>query len=524
MDNLQTLILLMFAAAILVGLAQKIRVPYPIALVLGGTFLGFIPRLPTINFDPNQILTIVLPPILYYAAFSISFREFKRNWREIFSLALGLVVVTTIVIAIIFKWLFPQYSWALAFAFGAIVSPPDAVAATTILKRFAIGPRLLNILEGESLINDASAIVLYKLSVAALLSGDFSFSEGGLEFVKVVSGGIIIGFILGILMQRFSFHYLDPVAGVVFSLTTPYITYILADFLGVSGVLAVVVNGLIASQIIPSHHSSLRRILGFVTWDIFVIFLNCFVFILIGLQLRTLTNVMTMEQVILYSGYALLISLVMIVVRMGWVYAKNGISYLRGNEHQDSAHHSHPLNEAALIGWAGMRGIVSLVAALALPFTLPDGVPLEGRNVVIFMTFVVILLTLLIPGFTLSLAIRWLKIHHPFQHQDAHRARKRLVKVAEEKIEHLHISSAISDGEFDFLKTYFILQRHVFEIFTSSQKKFQNLEIARLKVIQAQRKELLEMWKQREIDDKLLSQLEHELDVQETLVVRAEIN
>lgn len=526
MDNLQILIILMFAAALLVGIAQKIQMPYPIALVLGGTAIGFIPGLPAIYFDPNLILVIVLPPILYYAAFGISFREFKSNWRTIFSLALGLVFVTTFVVGVIFKWMFPEFSWALAFAFGAIVSPPDAVAATTILKRFNISSRLLTVLEGESLINDASALVLYKLAIVALLSGTFSLSEGSMEFVKVVTGGVIVGFVLGFIIQRFSRHYLDPVVGVVFSFTIPYVTFILANAMGVSGVLAVVVNGLIGSQILLTHHSSQRRILGYAAWDIIVILLNCFVFILIGLQLSAITTAMTIQQIALLTAYALLITFAMIVVRMIWVYARSGISYLQAlGDPKASKLCPQILRDAAIIGWSGMRGIVSLTAALALPLVLPNGMPLNGRNEVIFMTFAVIFITLLLPGFTLSPLIRAFKIHsHAESHGTVHRVRKQLAKTAEEKIHHLHASNTISDEERNFLTTYFNMQRNVFEISTSEQKKFQNLESSRLKVIQEQRKKLLELWEQFEVDDKLLSHLEHELDLEETRAARAKLS
>lgn len=321
-ENLQSILLLLFAAVLFVGIAQKFRVPYPIALVFGGTLIGFIPGIPFIEFNPNVILVIVLPPILYYAAFGIAFREFQRNWKDIFSLALGLVVFTTVIIGVIFKGMFPQFPWALCFAFGAIVSPPDAISATTILKRFSLSPRLLSLLEGESLINDATAIVLYRLATLALLSGSFSFAEGGIEFLQVVVGGVILGLGLGFLLQTLSRLYLEPVLGVVFSFTIPYSTYIIANLIGVSGVIAVVVNGLVGSRILLTHHSSLRRVLGYATWDIFIILLNCFVFILIGLQLKNITSVMTIQQMILYSGYAVFIFLVMLVVRFIWVYAQ----------------------------------------------------------------------------------------------------------------------------------------------------------------------------------------------------------
>lgn len=524
MDSFQTFILLMFAAAILVGISQKIHVPYPIILVLGGAAIGFNPAQLPFYFDPNLILVIVLPPILYYAAFEISNREFKQNIKEILSLALGLVFFTTFVIGFLFKWLFPELPWALAFAFGAIISPPDATATTAILKRFAISSRLLTILEGESLINDASALVLYKLAVTALLSGVFSFSEGSIDFVKETSGGIVVGLALGYLMQQFSKNYLDPIVGVVFSFTIPYITYIIANQLGVSGVLAVVVNGLLGTQVLIRHYSSLRRVLGYAAWDIYIILMNCFVFILLGLQLRTLTSMMTIKQMAFYTGYGFLITFAMLAIRMIWVYTRNGYAYIKAlYSPKSSTLCPQILRESTLIGWSGMRGIVSLAAALALPYTLPNGAPLEGRNEVVFITFVVILLTLLIPGLTLPTLIKLLKIHHQPEHHTAFRVRKQLIEVANEVIHSLHISKKISDTECDFLKLYFSLKFRMLDISTSEQKNLQHLETARSMVIQELRNELFEKWERFEIDDKLLVQLEHELDVEETTFTRAEL-
>lgn len=522
MTDFDTFIILVFAAVILVGLTQKIHIPYPIALVLGGTAIGFTPFRPAVPFDPNLILMIVLPPLLYYAAYGISFREFKSNINEILSLALGLVVFTMLVIGLIFKWLFPELPWALAFTFGAIVSPPDAIAATAILNRFTISNRLKTVLEGESLVNDASALVLYKLAVTAVLSGVFSYSDGAIEFAKTVSGGITLGTILGFILQNFSKRYLDPVLGAVFSFTIPYTTYIIATFLGVSGVLAVVVNGLIGSHMLITHYSPLRRILGHASWDIFCILLNCFVFVHIGLHLQTLTMLMTINQVILYSGYAALITLAMIAVRMVWVYTKSGFSYWRAL-HSPNSHSLCPqiLREAALVGWSGMRGIVSLVAALALPLALPNGMPLEGRNEVIFITFVVILLTLLIPGLTLPVLIRMLRIHQHSDQWELLKVRRMLAAAAEEAVNRLYALKTISDEEFEFLQMYLTLQSKA--LASSADRKSRALDKARSLVIQEKRKHLLALWERLEINDTILSQLEQELDIEETQNVRAEL-
>lgn len=524
MDSLQTFFSLLFTAVLLVGIAQKLRTPYPIALVIGGAALGFIPEMSPIQFDPNFILVIVLPPILYYAAFETSIREFTQNWKNIFSLALGLVFVTTLVVGVIFKWMFPQFPWPLAFAFGAIVSPPDAIAATTILKRFKITPKLIALLEGESLINDASALVLYKLSVVALLSGSFSLLEGSAHFVFTAAGGIALGIVLGFLAHLISRYFLEPVLSVVFSFLIPYLIYITAQTLQTSGVLAVVVSGLIGSRLLLTHHTSLRRVLGHATWDIFIILLNCLVFILIGLQLRTILELFTVEQIALYSLYALIIAFIMVAIRMAWIYTISIVPYIKALK-SPNANMLCPkiLKESALVGWSGMRGIVSLAAAIGLPLAFDDGRPLDGRYEVIFITFVVILLTLLIPGLSLPAFIRWLDIQHHPATDSMSKIRKRLGKIAEEKLNHLFRIENVTENECQFLKDYFKTQLHVFELSHATQTEVQNIEHARLKVIQAQRQLLIDLWKLKEIDDRLLSHLESELDMIEVHSARAEL-
>lgn len=504
MTGLETVFLLLFAAVLLVGIAQKFHIAYPVALVLGGIAIGFIPGLPTINFDPDTILLIVLPPILYYAAFGLSFREFQKNWKVIFSLALSLVVFTTAVIGILFKWFFPDYSWGLAFAFGAIVSPPDATTVTVILKRFKTAPRLVALLEGESLINDASAIILYKLAITSVLAGSFSLWDGSFDFFQMVFGGVLLGFILGFLLQNFSKRYLEPVLGVVFSFTIPYITFVLAGLLQFSGVLAVVVNGLIGSRVLLHHPSSLRRVLGYAVWDIFIILLNCFVFIIIGLQLKTITSMMTVHQMFLYSTYGIVIAFAMLLIRLAWIIPRTTIAQ------------GKPVwREAFLIGWSGMRGIVSLSLAIALPYGI------EGRNEVVFITFIVIFLTLTIPALTLPFLIRKLGIEEESKFGE-HKVREELLKVAESTLSHYLKSQKISQKEFDFLKSYISFQHELAEL-AHAEENLQNSEMIRLKILQAQRKKLLELWEMQEIDDKLLTHMEGELDIAEVHIARAEL-
>jgi CPA1 family monovalent cation:H+ antiporter len=523
MKHVEIVFFLLLAAILLVGIAQKIRLPYPLVLILGGAVISFTPGLDNIYFDPNLVLLMFVAPILYYSAFGISFREFQHNQKAIFSLALGLVAFTTIVVGAIFKWIFPDYSWALAFAFGAIVSPPDAIAVTSILKRFNMNSRLITLLEGESLINDASAIVIYKIALVALLTGTSSLHEGISEFFYVVIGGIIIGTSFGFLFQTFAKRYLEPALGVVFSLTIPYVTYAAADLLDVSGVLAVVVNGLIGARILHTHHAALRRVIGYAVWDIFIILLNCVVFILIGLQVRTIAGQMTTYEIINYSTFALLIAFAMVLIRMIWVYGRAAILYMKAERRRDASKRCPQiLRESAIIGWAGMRGIVSLAVALALPFTLPNGEPLAGRNEVVFITFMVILITLLIPGLTLPRLIHWLKLH-PINKDDnsEKRIRKLLAQHADETIVSFFETKMINEMEYRFLKDYFRLQHEALEL--AHEEDMSNIEFVRRKVIHLQRIKLMDSWKAYEIDDNLLSHLENELDMLETHIARAQL-
>lgn len=520
MNGFQILILLMSASILLVGIAQKIRIPYPVGLVIGGGILGFLPGLDSIELEPHLILTVVLPPILYYGAFWTSFHEFKQNISDIFSLALGLVIITTLVVGIIFKWFFPELPWALAFVFGAIVSPPDAVAATSILQRFSIGSRLLTVLEGESLINDASALVIYRIALTALLAGTFSFFNASVEFVKVAAGGVLIGIATGYLIQTFARLYLGPVVGVMFSFTIPYMTYILADALDFSPVLAVVINGLIGARILIKHQTAQRRIFGYAAWDIFIILLNCFVFILIGLQLSSIISKMTNQEIFLYSGYGVMITFAMIGIRMIWIYFQHGMPYLR-KKNQDL--HSQTLREVAIMGWSGMRGIVSLTIVLALPYTLPDGYPLIGRDIIIFITFIVILLSLIIPGLTLPAFLRFLNIRTQPKTEHMILVRKRLGKFGIEQIERLTKEGSLSDDESAFLSNYFNNLNKIMEI-SSNHADMPNLEWARRKVLQEQRQLLIHLWEAGEVDDQLLRSIGRELDLEEVHLARAEIS
>lgn len=526
MGSLETLTLLMSIATILVAVSQQLRIPYPLALVLGGALLGFTTSLSAINFDPYTMLVIVLPPLLYYAAFSIPFKEFWKNLQEILGLALGLVLVTTVLIGLLFKWLFPELPWALAFTFGAIISPPDAIAATTVLKLFSINTRLLTVLEGESLINDATGLVLYKLAVVALLSGTFSVSAGTLDFFKVAFGGIVVGAIVGYPLQELSRRYFDPILTVIFSFLIPYITYLIADALEISGVLAVVTCALIGSRMLMTISSSTTRLVGWLAWDVFIILLNCFIFILMGLQLRGIVDRLTIEKALVYIGYGFLITLAMIAIRFFWIYAR---TYLASLSKSNAAKRHKAYSNALIMSWSGMRGIVSLTIALALPYQMLDGTPLKGRDEVLFLTFVVILLTLLITGLTLSPLMKVLNIQ--CIEDDLDRCtdsdlntlviRQELTRVAQEEIHNLLKLKTINEQERDFLLDYFHTHHQMLEISSKTKTHAASLEVARIKVLAKKREHLVEMWEQNIIDDQVLNALEREIDLDEAYLARA---
>jgi len=521
MDALFAFVFFMFVAVLLVGGAQKISLSYPIALILGGGVLGMIPGLAPVDIDPTILLVVVLPPILFYAAYSIAFKEFIHYLKDIFYLAIVLVGITTLVAGALFKWLFPELPWSLAFTFGAIVSPPDAVAATAILKRFAISSRLKTILEGESLINDASGLVIYKFAVVALMTGHFSLKEASFHAFYAGIVGITIGLICGYLFNKLA-AYLNPVLAVVNSFIIPYMTYCLADFLNASGVLAVVSCGLLGSRMLITQLSPLTRVLAWAAWDILIILLNCFIFILIGLDFGQIVQKMPLSQILLFSGYGILITLAIILVRFICIYARRGIVHLLLLRNPALLNENRVFLKHALISsWAGMRGIVSLTAALAIPLTRPDGTYVEGRDIVIFLTFEVIFLTLVIPGLTLAGLVKWLKIAPTRILSKLVQARKKLADTAIDEIQHLHTIKQLNEEERELLNMYFH-SRHKINEFSSISEEHK-VEQMRHHIVRKQRESLVQMWRKNEIDDDLMSRLERELDLEESHLARGEI-
>ena len=441
MHPIENFVLLFTIVVALASVARRFGVPYPIVLVLGGLGLGFVPGLPRVRLDPDIVFLLFLPPVLYFAAVFTSFRDFRANLRPISLLAVGLVFTTTTAVGIVAHEAI-GLSWGAAFALGAIVSPPDAVAATTITRRLGIPQRIVTILEGESLVNDATALVAYRMAVAAVMTGLFSPWDAALRFVLVAVGGIAVGLAVGWIAGQLRRRVDDPPVQMTLSLLTPFASYLPAEALHVSSVLAVVTTGLYIGGI-RLLLSPATRIQAFAVWEVVIFLLNGFIFILIGLQLPGIMRELDVYPLARLIGWASLVSLTVVVVRFLWVFPTTYVSRALFRRLRERDPYP-PWRGVFVIAWTGMRGVVSLAAAFALPFMLPSGQAFPSRDLILFLTFGVILVTLVLQGLLLPLILRWLGIADPDAvRREEREARMRAADAAIARLQEL----AAQDGQ-----------------------------------------------------------------------------
>ena len=403
-------------AAILgvIMLAKKIRVAYPVLLVLAGLGISFIPGIPTLHIEAELIFVIFLPPLLYEASWSISWKELWKWRRIITSFAFIVVFFTALSVALVANHFIPGFSLALGFLLGGIVSPPDAVSAGAILKFVKVPRRFSSILEGESLLNDASSLIIFRFALIAVATGQFIWQEAALSFTWMVFGGVGIGLLVGfIIMKLHNYLPTDVNSDIVLTLLTPYVIYIAAEEVHSSGVLAVVSGGLLLSQYRLKFLSSSSRLRSVNVWESLVFILNGLVFMLIGLDLPEITAGLEKTGIWPAIGYGLLITAVLIVARIVSAIAAV-VTTLIARNFITVADASNPGIKAPMVlGWSGMRGVVSLAAALSIPVQLDNGDVFPQRNLILFITFVVILTTLLLQGLTLPWIIKKLDMHDP---------------------------------------------------------------------------------------------------------------
>jgi len=521
MQQAEIIVLLFATVAALAVLAHKLSLPYPIVLVISGLALSFVPRLPEIRLNPDIVFYFILPALLYPAALFTSWRDFRRNLRPILMAAIGLVLVTTVTIAWIAHAILPGLSWPAAFALGAIVSPPDAVAATAIIRRLGIPHRLDAIVEGESLVNDATALVALQFAVAALMTGSFSPGHAAVHFVWAAGAGIGLGLLVGAVMRWVQSHLDDPPIQVTISLITPFVAYLPAERLHSSGVLATVAAGIFLGWHSPMIMSARTRLQAYAFWEMMMFLLNGFVFIVIGLQLPTILRALSVKSLNGPIISAIVISGAVILVRFAWTIPTVYLDRLFRSKSR-ARDRILPWQYIAVFGWAGMRGVVSLAAAFALPISLTDGRPFPGRDYILFLTFSVILTTLVLEGLTLPLLIRKLKIRQDREADEEERqARLEANKAAIEFIENLRADGKFSPDTVGRLRAEYDERVGQLELCAENPDdcrgeiatpQYQRLQRQALRV---ERKTIIRLRNERVINDDALRHIQRDLDLAE---------
>ncbi|OQP52873.1 Na+/H+ antiporter [Niastella yeongjuensis] len=417
MENFKIIIFILVVLISLSALIDKLRLPNPVFLVLVGLIIGFVPVLPDLVMDPNVVFLVFLPPLLYDAAFRTSWHEFKTNIKPISALGISLVFITTLAIAVTAHYFIPVFSWPLAFLLGAIISPPDAVAATGIIKGLGLNTKVISILEGESLVNDASALIAYRYALVASITGSFLLWEAGLQFLYVAGVGIIMGLLIGFVLIFIHKRIVNQsIVETSLTLLTPFMSYLAAEQIHASGILAVVSTGLLLAWRSPEIFSYQTRIRTRVVWDTLMFLLNGFVFILIGLQLPGILKQLTDYSLSALIGYGLIVSVVTILVRMIWVFG--GVYLFRMFNRDKGNSNGVPADQerfgdwknVLIVAWTGTRGVISMALALALPLNLYNGNTFLQRHLIVFVCFVVVFVTLVVQGFSLPLLIRLLDV------------------------------------------------------------------------------------------------------------------
>jgi Na+/H+ antiporter len=512
--------ILVMTCAIAAGwLANRIRVPYPVVLVLAGVGFAFVFNWTELSIEPNLMLAIVLPAVLYPAAIETSWRDFRAMLRPIFLLSTGLVATTTLAVGIAFKWLVPDAPWAVAFVLGAIVSPPDAVAATAVLRRFRLPRRILTLLEGESLVNDATGLVLYRFAVAAAMTGAFSGWALLGKFGLVAAGGIALGIGMGWLTTKLQERLHDPMLELALSLTTPFATYWLCESLTVSAVLGVVTVGLYRSRWSHLGSNALSRLNIRTFWRALVYVVNCLVFVLIGIELPVIAESILADPQLSWprvAGLVAILSLVAIGVRFAWIFtATYGVRWLIPSlQRRDPA----SARVSTLVSWCGMRGVVTLAAALAIPVALPDGDPFPQRDLVILLAFGIVFVTLVGQGLTLPALVRALRLERDSSGDtETERARTAMCKAAIREVDKLVAEHGLPESDAAMVKRFFNSRMHKQAYGGDAPDSESRLWLG---AAAAQRAALIRLWQGGEIGDDILTRLEREIDLAEARLAR----
>lgn len=519
MHTIEIVILLLAVVTALAEITDKVRIPYPILLVLAGIGIGLIPGLPHVNLDPDIVFLLFLPPILYAAAWTTSWPDFKAARRPISLLAFGCVIFTMCATAWVAQYFIPGVGWLEGFVLGAIISPPDAIAAGAATKGLSVPKRVITILEGESLVNDATGLIAYRYAVIAIATGTFSLQQAGLQFFIVAGGGILLGLALGWVFKWV--HKITPdnsTTDTTLTFITPFVCYMVAEEVQLSGVLAVVACGLFLSSKSSEIFTQQTRLQATLTWDTVIFVLNGVIFILIGLQLPAILESISAFSIADLLWYGGIISLAVILGRIIWVYPGAYIPYwitksIRRDEQAPD------VRLVTIVAWSGMRGVVSLAAALALPLTIANAESFPNRDLIIFLTFSVIFSTLVLQGLTLRPLIKLLRIKpDDKEQQDDQDARFRIASSVIEHIEENY--SLLADDILNQIKTKYEIriQRIRKDIPEGRLDEHTIKEFLRIQqeLLSRERAMVIAMKKEGKISAEVLRRIEYELDLEET--------
>jgi monovalent cation/hydrogen antiporter len=520
--ELVALILLVLVVLFAV-LAQKLKTPYPIVLVIAGLALSFVPGIPKIQLNPEIVFLVVLPPLLYSGAWQTSWRDFRQNIVSITMLAVGLVAFTAVGVAYAAPWVFKGFDWRLGFLLGAVVSTTDAIAATAIARDLGLPKRIVTILEGESLVNDATGLVALAFAVTMVMSGERpTVGQGVFRLLYLIGVGIAVGLAIGLLVEWFERRLDDGPIEITVSILVPYAVYLAAEASHASGVMAVITCGLYLSRKSSEFFSPTVRMQAWAVWESLTFVLNGLVFVAIGLQLPYVIGELKDHKLSELIFYGLALSVILILLRLIWMYPGTKISVairryiFREDVSVPRAKHIF------VVGWTGMRGVIALAAAISLPVTLDNGAEFPQRNMIIFLTFAVIIVTLVGQGLTLPPLIRALGLAGVrASHEEEHKARQKILRAALDRLnkERKRDGEAFSEVYDDLVRMYQIkIEKFADETQPETLRARDHLDKhSQLlgEMLRVERRTAVHLRNEGEIDDQLLRQLERELDLTE---------
>lgn len=528
MSGIELALILLLLLAGLSVLGERLPWPVPITYVAGGSLISLWSAFPPIKLDPDFFFLLFVPPLLFADGWLMPLRDFWSVRRPVFTLATGLVVVTTLAVGLVAHWLIPGLPLAMAFALGAVISPTDAVAVGVITQKLKVPPRLTAVLNGESLMNDATGLVAFKFALAAAAAGSFSLGKASLSFLVVALGGLVLGFAVSWLVGKLRdllqrVHGMDPLLETTISLLTPFAAYLAAGPLGVSNILAVVAAGLYAGWRDPLRMDATTRLTAWRVWSLLLFWLNGLAFVLLGLQLPgilvSLDATYSAGQLALFTAA---VSGTAILVRLLWFGPGTHLSYrlfrrgLRGES-------PPPRSWLAVASWAGMRGTITLAAALSIPLVMDDGSPFPGREIVIFLAAGTIVVTLLLQGTTLEALICKLKVRP----DDTQIEEDRLARITAVEAGLNYLRGAARDDEGDSAALAEILSEYEFRLAElTAEGETQSHAICRRRVsrehrlaaLKAEREAVDRLWRAHRISDETHRPLQHLLDYEEAML------